>query len=132
MTSRTSRLRGAVGAGAILLIGVAAGIVLDRTVLTPPSTQAAPTRDHARFVESLTAELGLTPTQTVAVREILDRHQETVTQAWENTHRTLMAALDSVAYQIEAVLEPGQVDRYHAWIERMHPPGDPRRPSHEH
>lgn len=125
------RANGILGGAAVLLIGVALGIVLDRTVLVPPHSEASTAQDHAAVLASLTADLHLSDAQVAQVREILDRHQATVTAAWQDTHRTLKAALDSVTTQVEAVLEPDQIEEYHEWIDRRHPTGDPRRPSHD-
>lgn len=132
MTETSIRSRGFLGVAALLLIGVAMGVALDRSMLAPRTGQAAASpQDHGVVVLSLTRDLGLDEAQAQEVMGILERHQVVVNQAWEGTHRTLLAALDSVTNQIESILEPEQVERYHAWIDRRHPPGDPRRPNHQ-
>ncbi len=130
--NKNARLQGILGAGALLLIGAVLGVGLDRTVLAPRHGEAANTPpDHGVVVVSLTRDLGLDPEQAEQVLGILERHQVVVNNAWEDTHRTLLAALDSVTNQIETVLDPSQVERYHAWIDNRHPPGERGRPNHQ-
>lgn len=130
MKPSTARLRGAIGVAALMLTGVALGIVLDRMVLARPADAASMRADHLSIVTSLTDQLGLDEGQAARVREILDRHQQVVDDTWAATHRALLAALDSVTVQVEAELRPGQIAAFHAWIDALHPPGDPRRPNH--
>lgn len=132
MTTKNPRLQAMLGAGALLLIGVVLGIGVDRTLLLPRHGEARPARvDHGVVVVSLTRDLGLSQEQAEHVLEVLERHQTVVDATWADTHRALMAALDSVTNQIEAVLDSAQVERYHAWIDARHPRGDPGRPNHQ-
>ena len=129
MTTDT-RLRGIVGIVATLVIGMALGVALDRFALRPSEAVAAQPRvPQGAMIASLTEDLALTPVQVGQIHEILNRHQSVVEQAWETTHNTLMAALDSVTSQVETVLDPGQVAAYHDWIDVRHR-GAPVRPNH--
>ena len=115
------------GAVSILAIGIVAGILLDRAILHPTALSAhtetaaiAINATHEGFFNEMRADLGLTEQQAAQVREIFNKHQQAVNDAWAAVHAMLNAAIDSVTTEIEAVLDPEQRAELHEWLVGKH------------
>jgi hypothetical protein len=115
------------GAISIFVIGVVVGVLIDR-VVTRHSTvamelhaqQSAVDAGHEGFLADLQNDLGLSADQASQVHEILNRHQEAVSDAWLAVHSRLEAAIDSVTSEIEQVLDADQRTALHEWLMQRH------------
>ena len=54
------------------------------------------------------------------MREILNRHQAAVNDAWSAVHTRLEAAIDSVHAEIAEVLDSEQQAQLHEWLLARH------------
>ncbi len=109
------RVKGTLGAVALMVIGAVLGIAADRTLW-----HAHGAGEHAGMVASLQKDIDLDAEQMHAVQAIMQHHQERVDHAWAVVRPEVRAALDSIERQIAEVLRPDQRDRFHAWFERHH------------
>jgi hypothetical protein len=125
-----------------VLVGLALGILLDRTVLHPrpfggrfgrrPMAQdsagqaAMRTRMRDEMLRGLSRELGLTAGQRDQVAQILGRHEAAFEALRRESEPRLRALVDSSWAEIDRVLTPEQHGR---WVERRGLPfGRDRRP----
>ena len=113
------RLRGLLGATALLVIGGILGVAIDRTVLRRHGGVAVTAGgDHDHLVATLRHELDLDDAQLEAIRAIVDRHQARVDLAWESIRPVMTTAVDSVEHEMETVLRPDQIQRFRDWFQR--------------
>lgn len=136
--------RGALGAVALIVIGVAIGLFSDHmflhgnaaallhgddghagvaaaTVVMPG--EATPAMAHEAAIASMSEYVGLDAEQTAAIDAIFRHQQHTVTASWQELHGRLQEAIDSVETQISRVLRPDQKERFDRWVARHHPDG---------
>jgi Spy/CpxP family protein refolding chaperone len=113
--------RGVTGILAVLIIGVALGITIDRAILA--HSHAASHRDHeseeSLLVQRLRSDLDLTDAQLREVESILVQQQATVDSAWLNVRGHLHNSVDSVRSAIERVLTPEQRRGFGDWWDQL-------------
>lgn len=127
MTDGRHILHALLGALSILIMGVVAGVALDRVVLIPRHAMAssvarplATPMDHEEVLAELGVELGLTDDQARQVHAIFARHQPTVDRAWETARAALLEAIAGATAEIDLVLNADQRERMHEWLELRH------------
>ena len=127
MIRLTNSARALLAVLSIFLMGAVAGVVLDRTMLTPTHADAAATggrhggpRDRDAVLAELRTELGLSTEQTARVQEIFAAQQGEIEAAWAEVHASLQRAMRETTTEIETVLDSAQVERLHAWLAARH------------
>ncbi len=127
MTDKRHILHALLGAFSILVMGVVAGVALDRVVLIPRHAMSSPVgrplatpMDHEEVLAELVSELDLTDEQAGQVHGIFARHQPTVDRAWETARSALLAAIASATAEIDRILDADQRERMHEWLEVRH------------
>ncbi len=125
MTVSGWRLRGLLGATALLVIGGIAGVAIDRALVRGlgggrgvGGAEAHADRAHDHLLATLRHELDLDNAQVEAIRAILDRHQARVEHAWESVRPVMLTAADSAGQEIETVLRPAQIQPFRDWFRR--------------
>ncbi|MEX2472613.1 MAG: hypothetical protein WEA34_10555 [Gemmatimonadota bacterium] len=110
---RMSEKARAAGAGALLLVaGIAMGIVVDRTLLTPAPAQAS-----ALTVESLAEHIDLSAEEAARLRILLDSLHTGVMAAAAEGPEAMRAATQAAHRRIEATLDPGMRPEFRAWMQ---------------
>jgi len=110
----SSRLHAALTLVAVLVIGIALGITLDRFWVMR-ALPASP-MNSATLISEMDRRLHLDVAQRDTIASVLRRHQMTVDSAWARVRPSLHAVIDSSQREIIAVLRPDQRDAYRAWI----------------
>ncbi len=111
---KTSEKARAAGAGALLLLaGVALGILVDRTLLAPPSADAS-----ALTVESLAEHIDLSGEEAARLRTLLDSLHTGVMAAAAEGPEALRAATQAAHRRIEESLDPGVRPEFRGWLEQ--------------
>lgn len=120
------------------VMGFVVGCGADRTLLNPPSyaaarsTQSDVARHHDEVLAELRTELRLSDAQYARVQQIFTARQGDMEAAWEQVHANLQHAMQQTTAEIEAVLEPQQVQQFRAWIAERHGPDHASRSHREH
>ena len=104
-----SRLRAIALLAAALLAGAAAGWFGHEKM---HRGHRAGRHGPERLVEHLTKELALTAAQQDSVRAILDRRRVDIDSLWAGVHPRFEAVRSLTHAQIEAVLTPGQQEKF--------------------
>ena len=110
-----------VAALALLVLGAAAGVAVDRLHHRsggPLSKLIAEV--HRDPMSVMERELGLRPEQRSRVAAILERRQGAIDAVWQDTHVRLRATVDSVVSEISAELDSGQARRFRALADEIH------------
>lgn len=107
------------------VMGVAVGCGLDRTLLTAPAEVAASVRHgqprhHDEVLAELNAKLGLSAEQSASVEKIFAARQDEIEETWAEIHAKLQGAMQRTTTEIEAVLQPAQIEGLHSWLEERH------------
>ena len=111
-------LGGAAIIAATFAAGALAGIRYDR--LHAPQRDMSMMAAHQVLMQ-LHDQLGLDAEQHRQIQAILARHQSAIDSSWASMQPRVRAALDSTLRDMMAVLRPDQVDKYRAFVHRMHP-----------
>lgn len=116
----SSRLHAALTLVAVLVIGIALGVTLDRfwIMRAPPANPMS----SAMLIGEMDRRLHLDVAQRDTIANVLHRHQLTVDSAWARVRPSVHAVIDSSQREIIAVLRPDQRSAYLAWI-RSHTMG---------
>ena len=112
--------RAFIGIVALISLGFALGVVTDRLWLPRPGPMESQEGVRGRLMEDLRMTVGLSDEQTTAVHTIFNRYQVLVAHAWDELQPQLQVALDSALVQINAVLDPDQVDTFREWWAETH------------
>jgi hypothetical protein len=110
----SSRLHAALTLLAVLVIGIALGVTLDRFWVMR-ALPASP-MNSAMLISEMDRRLHLDVAQRDTIASVLRRHQMTVDSAWARVRPSLHAVIDSSQREIIAVLRPDQRSEYLAWI----------------
>jgi hypothetical protein len=106
---------------ALLILGAAAGVAVDRLhhrTGGPLSKRIAEVhRDPLGLMER---ELQLSPDQRARIAVILERRQGTLDAFWEDTHVRLRATVDSTVSEIAAELDSSQAERFRRMADEIH------------
>jgi hypothetical protein len=114
----SSRTRAALTLVAVLIIGIALGVTLDRfwVMRAMPASPMSP----AVLINEMNRRLHLDAAQRDTIEDVLRRHQMTVDSAWARVRPNVHAVIDSSQREIIAVLRPDQRAAYLAWIRTAH------------
>ena len=122
MTASGWRLRGLLGATALLVIGGIGGVVIDRALVRHGGGWGAEEmhadREHNSLLMTLRHELDLDDGQVEAIRAILGHHQARVEHAWQSVRPVMLTAADSAGLEIETILRPNQIQPFRDWFRR--------------
>jgi hypothetical protein len=110
----SSRLHAALTLVAVLVIGIALGVTLDRFWVM--RAMPASPMNSATLISEMDRRLHLDVAQRDTIASVLRRHQMTVDSAWARVRPSLHAVIDSSQREIMAVLRPDQRSAYLAWI----------------
>ncbi|MEO7040670.1 MAG: hypothetical protein ABI035_00240 [Gemmatimonadaceae bacterium] len=123
----SSRLHATLTLVAVLVIGIALGVTLDRFWVM--RTLPASPMNSAMLISEMDRRLHLDVAQRDTIANVLRRHQRTVDSAWARVRPSLHAVIDSSQREILGVLRPDQRSAYLAWINShsMGASGMPRR-----
>jgi hypothetical protein len=75
---------------------------------------------HQEAMVAMLHTLDLGEDQSEAIDEILLRYHAKVEQQLAAVHPVLLATIDSARHEIEALLEPDQLEAFQAWIREEH------------
>ena len=120
MTSRAPRWRVVAAALALLVIGGAAGMTLDRFHHRQPRIVEFRQLSTEQRLEALERELPLRPGQRERIATIMHSRQPAIDLAWRDARARIEATVDSVVAEIDAVLDPDQRARYRALVDEVH------------
>lgn len=138
MIRLTDSARALLAVVSVFLIGAAAGVFVDRSILIPAyaDVPAAGVRGHVppkhEVLAELRAELGLSAEQSARVEEILAGRQGEVEKAWGEVHASLRRAMQQTTAEIETVLDSNQIERLRVWLAERHRPAFGHGRSQEH
>jgi hypothetical protein len=110
----SSRLHAALTLVAVLVIGIALGVTLDRFWVM--RAMPASPMNSATLISEMDRRLHLDVAQRDTIASVLRRHQMTVDSAWARVRPSLHAVIDSSQREIMAALRPDQRSAYLAWI----------------
>lgn len=104
--------------------GLMVGAVGDRFVLFAQHRLIPPRRDFVstRIVDRLDRELHLTPSQRIAVTQILDKRHRQIEGLWDGVRPQVRTAMDATTREIEQVLTPDQRAKFAAMRSHPHRP----------
>ncbi len=121
----SSRLHATLTLVAVLVIGIALGVTLDRFWVM--RTLPVSPMNSEMLISEMNRRLHLDVAQRDTIANVLRRHQMTVDSAWARVRPSVHAVIDSSQREIIAVLRPDQRVAYLAWI-RSHTMGASRMP----
>ncbi len=113
-------VRAAIGALALIGMGFSLGVMADRLWFSTHTVAVAHDEVRGRLIGDLRETIHLSDDQVASVHEIFSRYQVIVTSAWDDLQPLLDGALDSAFAEINAVLDPDQVEPFHRWFARTH------------
>jgi len=97
--------------------GVLGGLFAERSLIHPRHhTRAERGPDHAPNLEEMGRELGLSPEQKEAIRQIFEKNDSRFKELYTETHERLSALRSEIKNQIDAVLTPEQKQKMEALI----------------
>lgn len=119
MKLSTWRLRGAIGAVSLVIVGFLLGIVTDRLVIAhhAPEVRVTPSDDHAAMV-AFQHVLELDNEQLSAIHEILMQNQASVDEAWESLRAGMSVEVENAHNEIRKLLTDEQMALFEAWLDR--------------
>lgn len=114
-----SKMSGTLGGIALVVFGVAIGIVADRIVLShhPPASSAE--SQHAMALQHLQDLFALDDDQVDQIDQIFLRHQGAVIQSWMTVQPHLRSAIESVHLSMSEILRPEQREAFRVWLEEQ-------------
>jgi Spy/CpxP family protein refolding chaperone len=109
--------------GVTFVAGAAAGVAADRFTLLPGSARAEVTTDlverrgggrsrRQTTIERFADELELTTQQREDIDAVLEHYRASMKQVWSDVRPKYRTLVDSVRLEIEALLNPEQVEQY--------------------
>lgn len=107
----------------VLLLGAAAGVAVDRTLLSRSATETTEGRrggDRDRrtsYMDWLSAELDLNADQRTQIETLVDQHREQVSGLWSELRPRLEELQSQVRAEISEVLTDEQRTEYEALME---------------
>lgn len=112
MRKMTEKSRAAAAAALLLVAGMALGILVDRTLLTPTSADASDLT-----VESLAEHIDLSAEEAARLRILLDSLHTGVMAAAAEGPETLRAATEAAHHRIEEALDPAVRPEFRRWLQ---------------
>lgn len=100
---------------ATFLAGLLAGAGTERVIEGRDQSRRGG-RSRPGYVERLTSELGLSPTQQDSIRAILERTRPAMEGIWRSVSPRYDSLRAAMQQEIAAVLEPAQSERYQELI----------------
>jgi hypothetical protein len=131
MTRSRTRFRILVVVGALLTLGAATGVAMDRAAQMHAGMSLAQfSRIHIHHDPLAVIEdaIDLRPDQRARVQTILATHQQELNAAWLEAHQRILATVNGVVADIDAVLDPEQSERFRQLVEELHGPGSGAHP----
>jgi len=121
------RLRGAIGAGSLVVIGFLAGMVTDRLVVAhhEPAEIGMPAESHEAAIEAFRSVLHLSDDQMADIHRILQRHQIRVDEAWGSLRGEIQEGVEAAHMEILTVLSDEQRDLFRDWMAKHGSHGGP-------
>ena len=112
---------GWVAALALLVIGAAAGIAVDRLHHRSGGSHSKLIAEvHRDPLGLMERKLHLSPEQRARIAVILERRQKTLDAFWEDTHVRLRATVDSTVSEIAAELDSSQAEQFRRMADEIH------------
>ncbi len=97
--------------------GVLGGLFAERSLIHPRlHTRVQRGPDHPPNLEEMARELGLSPDQKEAVRQIFEKNDSRFKELYTEMHGRLSALRSEIKHQIDAVLTPEQKQKMEALI----------------
>jgi hypothetical protein len=121
----SDRARAGFAAAGLVLIGFALGVFADHLWLAFRMHRSEPELTHAEAMVQTLHSLDLTDGQQQNIEAILRRYHEKVQEQLAAVHPLLLSTIDSARHEIEAVLDPGQLETFRAWLREEHERGRP-------
>lgn len=112
------RLRGAIGAGSLVVIGFLGGLVTDRIIVAHhgPAEIAMPAESHEAAIEAFRSVLHLSDEQMADIHRILQRHQVRVDAAWGSLRGEIQEGVEAAHVEILSLLDAEQRERFQEWM----------------
>jgi hypothetical protein len=127
INGRAWRLRGAIGAGSLVVIGFLGGLVTDRLIVAhhEPAEIGMPSESHEAAIEAFRSVLHLRDDQMADIHRILQRHQIRVDEAWGSLRGEIQEGVEAAHMEILTLLTDEQRDRFQEWMAKHGSHGDP-------
>lgn len=116
----SGRARAGFAAVGLVLLGFALGVLADHLWLASRAHRSAPQLTHGEAVVEMLHSLDLTDEQRETIDEILRRYHGKVEEQLAAVHPALLATIDSGRHEVEAVLEPDQLEAFREWLREEH------------
>ncbi len=116
----SGRTRAGVAVAGLVLLGFALGVFADHLRLAYRMHRSAGELTHQEAMVAMLHTLDLGGEQREAIDEIFGRYHAKVEQQLAAVHPVLLATIDSARLEIEALLEPDQLEAFQAWIREEH------------
>lgn len=114
------RARASFAAAGLVLIGFALGVFADHLWLAYHRHRSQSELTHAEAMVQTLHSLDLTDEQRQTIEGVLRRYHEKVQSQLAAVHPVLLSTIDSARHEIEAVLDPGQLEAFRAWLRAEH------------
>jgi hypothetical protein len=131
MTDSRARFKLLVVVASLLTLGAASGVAMDRAAQMHAGMSLAQfSRIHIHHDPLAVIEdaIDLRPDQRARVQAILATHQQELNAAWLEAHQRILATVNEVVADIDAVLDPAQSERFQQLVEELHGPGSGAHP----
>jgi oligoendopeptidase F len=116
----SGRARAGFATAGLVFLGFALGVLADHLWLAYRMHHSAPELTHSEALVSMLHSLDLTDAQHDEIDAILRRYHSKVEQHLAAVHPILLATIDSARYEIEALLNPEQLEAFQDWIRAEH------------
>ncbi len=114
------RIASGLGGAALVVFGIAIGIVVDRFHLRDPHEPVSSAESqHRMALQHLQGLFALDDAQVDEIDEIFTRHQGAVIRSWMTIQPSLQSAIESVHLSMSEVLRPDQREAFRTWLEEQ-------------
>jgi len=121
----SNRARAGFAMAGLVLIGFALGVFADHLWLAFRMHGSRHELTHAEAMVQTLHSLDLTGEQRQTIEAILRRYHEKVQEQLAAVHPVLLSTIDSARHEIEAALDPEQLEKFRAWLREEHERGRP-------
>ncbi len=123
----SDRARAGFAAVGLVLLGFALGVLADHLWLAYRMHRSAPELTHNEAVVAMLESLDLADEQHETINDVFRRYHTKVEEHLAAIHPVLLSAVDSARQEIEALLDPDQLEAFQEWLraeqERDRPAG---------
>lgn len=116
----SGKARARFAAVGLVLLGFALGVLADHLWLAHRLHSSSDELTHGESLVAMLETLDLTDAQRETIDAILERYHNRIKQQLADIHPVLLSTIDSARHEVEAILEPDQLETFHAWLREEH------------